>query len=122
MKRGHDRTQRVGDLIQKALAQLLQQEMGDARFRLVTVTGAHVARDLSFAKIDVSVLSDDAEQIKHTVAALNQAAKFLRSRLAQRVKLRIVPELKFVYDGSTVYGMRLSNLIDSAIKKSEKDQ
>ena len=116
-RRGYDRTRRVGELIQKTLAQMLLQDMSDDRFRLVTVTGATVSKDLSHAKIFVSVLMDDEEKIKQTIQALNRAAKGLRYHLAKEVDLRVIPELKFEYDESTAHGFHISSLIDSAIKK-----
>lgn len=119
-KRGFDRTQRVADLLQKTLAQLLLQDMTDDRFRLVTITSVSVTRDLSYAKVYVSVLLDEEDKIKQTVVALNRAAKSLRYLLAKEVELRIVPELKFVYDESTAHGFRISTLIDSAVKKLDK--
>lgn len=119
-RRGYDRTQRVADLIQKSLAQILLEDMTDERFGLVTITSVNVSRDLSYAKIFVSVLMDEADKIKDVVSALNRAAKSFRFHLARDVKLRIIPELKFVYDESTAYGFKLSMLIDSAVKKSEK--
>jgi ribosome-binding factor A len=121
MKRGYDRTQRVADLIQKTLAQMLLQDMSDERFRLVTITGVTVSRDLSYAKVYVSVLMDDAEKIKQTVQALNRAAKSLRYYLAKEVDLRIVPELKFLYDETTAHGFHISGLIDAAVKKEKKE-
>lgn len=117
MKRRFDRTQRVADLIQKALAPILLQDMSDERFHLVTVTGVTVSRDLSYAKIYVSVLQDEMEEIKFTIKALNKAAKPLRYELAHAVELRVVPELKFVYDESTAHGFHISGLIDDAVKK-----
>lgn len=120
MRRGFDRAQRVADLIQKALANMLLQDMHDDRFRLVTITGVTITRDLSYAKIYVSILMDDEIKIKQTVDALNRAAKSLRYHLAKEVELRIVPELRFVYDASTAHGFHLSSLIDSAVKKSDK--
>lgn len=120
MKRGFERSKRVADLIQKTLAQILLQDMNDNRFNLVTITGVEVSRDLSYAKVYVSVLVDDNEKIKQTVDALNRSAKGLRYQLAKAVELRIAPELKFVYDESTAHGFHISSLIDSAVKKSEK--
>lgn len=120
MKRGYERTQRVNDLLQKALAQMLLQDMTDDRFHLVTITSVTVTRDLSYAKVYVSVLLDDEEKIKRTVQALNRSAKSLRYNLAHTVDLRVVPELKFVYDESTARGFRISTLIDSAVKKEKK--
>jgi ribosome-binding factor A len=119
MKRGFNRGDRVSDLIQKSLANLLLQ-MGDARFHFVTITGVQVARDIGYAKVFVSILEDDAIKIKAIVDALNGASKRLRYNLARVVKLRIIPELKFVYDESTAHGFKISHLIESAIKKSGK--
>lgn len=119
-KRGFDRTQRVADLIQKTLAQMLLQDMSDDRFHLVTVTSVNMSRDLSYAKVYVSVLQEEADKIKQTVDALNRSAKSLRYQLAQSVDLRIAPELKFVYDESTARGFKISNLIDAAMKNDKK--
>jgi len=119
MKRGFERSQRVGDLIQKTLAQMLLQDMSDDRFRLVTITSVNVTRDLSYAKVYVSILLDEEDKIKQTIAALNRAAKSLRYHLAHEVELRIAPKLNFVYDASTAHGFRISTLIDSAVKKTD---
>ncbi len=120
MKRGFDRSQRIAELIRQALAQILLQEMGDERFRLVMVTDVTVSRDMSYAKVYISVLLDDESKIKEIVDALNKAAQAIRYNLARAVKLRVTPELKFVYDESTARGFHISSLIDSAFKKEEK--
>lgn len=120
MKRGYDRSERVNDLLQKSVAQILLRDMPDTRFRFVTVTGVAVSRDLSHAKIYVSLLLDDEEKIKELIYELNASAKAIRYTLASMVKLRIVPELKFHYDESTARGYQLSALINSAVKKSNK--
>lgn len=122
MKRSYERTARVAELIQKNLAQMLLQDMSDERFRFVTITSVVVSRDLSYAKVYVTVLEDDEAVIKETINALNRAAKNLRYLLARTTKLRITPELKFVYDESTAQGFKLSNLIDNAVKKSEDEE
>lgn len=119
-KRGFDRSRRVADLLQKTLAQMLLQEMGDDRFQLVTVTGVNVSKDLSYAKVYVSMLFDDPVKIKNTIKELNGAAKMLRYRLARAVELRIAPELKFVYDESTAHGFRVTDAILAAMKKEQK--
>jgi ribosome-binding factor A len=118
-KRGFDRTQRVADLIQQALATILLQECDDDRYKLLTITSVTVSRDLSYAKVYVSMLLDEPEQIKEVIHLLNDSVKPLRYQLARAVDLRIVPELKFVYDESSAHGFRLSHLINSAIKKTE---
>lgn len=118
MKRGFDRTQRIADMIHKTLAQMLLEEMQDERLRFVSVMDVTVARDLSFAKVYVSMLEDDADKIAENIEILNRAAKSLRYQLAHKIKLRVVPELKFIYDETTAKGHHLSHLIDIAVKKS----
>ncbi len=120
--RGFDRTQRIADQMQRILGQMLLQEMGDERMRLVTITSVNVAKDLSFAKIYVGEISEDEKEIKAVVGALNHAAKSLRYRLAQEIDLRVMPELKFIYDESAAHGFKISNLIDAAMNKTDKDK
>ncbi|OGT44597.1 MAG: ribosome-binding factor A [Gammaproteobacteria bacterium RIFCSPHIGHO2_12_FULL_37_34] len=118
MRRGFDRTQRVADLVQKILATMLLQNSND-RFRFVTITGVTVSKDLSYAKVYVSVLEEEQHKIKEIIQALNQEAKTFRRHLAHEIDLRITPELKFIYDESTARGFHISTLIDFAMKKSE---
>jgi len=117
MAKGFKRTQRISDLIQTSLAEILHKDAKDMRFGIITITSVDVAHDLSFAKVYVSVLEEDKS--KETIAALNNAAKFLRYNLAQAVELRTTPELKFIYDDSTVRGHRIESLINSVIKKQD---
>ncbi|MGO2131586.1 MAG: 30S ribosome-binding factor RbfA [Halomonas sp.] len=110
------RTDRVADQLQKELAVLIQREIKDPRLGMVTVSGVEVSRDLGYADVHVTLLGDtDAERVKENLGVLKRAAGFLRSKVAQRVKLRHVPELRFHFDESVVRGQRLSSLIDEAV-------
>lgn len=119
MKRGFDRRARIADVIQKSLAKIILQEVADERFKFVSITDVTLSRDLSYAKIFVSMLQDDEKEIKEIIKALNAHAKAIRYSLAKEVELRIMPELKFYYDESSAHGFHISNLIDEAIKKSK---
>jgi len=122
VRRGFNRTERIADLIQKALARILLEEMDDTRFRFVTITAVNVSKDISYAKVYVTLLLEDLEKIKLIIQALNRAANKMRYHLAQDVDLRIVPELKFVYDESTTQGFTISQLINAAAKQSGIDE
>ncbi|HEU0283289.1 MAG TPA: 30S ribosome-binding factor RbfA [Gallionella sp.] len=106
------RTDRVAQQIQRELAELVRLEINDPRVRLVTITGVEVAGDYSHAKIFFTRLDG-----KHAEAqqGLESASGFLRSRLAHSLKLRVMPQLHFVYDASVERGSRLSQLIDQAV-------
>lgn len=128
------RAQRVGDQIQKELASLIQLEVSDPRIGMVSITGVEVSRDLSHAKVFVTVmntLSEDANvnqltlsspgeldriEVEENIKALTKASGFLRTMLSKRLRTRIIPKLQFYYDNSIERGQQLSGLIDNALK------
>jgi ribosome-binding factor A len=116
MAQEYSRTQRVADQIQRELAGLIQREVKDPRVGMATVSAVEVSRDLSHAKVFVTILNggEDKDEIRESIKALNNASGFLRSQLGQRMKLRIVPTLRFHFDDSLSRGNYLSNLIDQA--------
>ncbi len=109
MSETFSRIQRVESLIQAELARLIQQELSDPRLSFITVTGAEVTRDFSYAKIYVA--SRNEKNDKETLKVLNGAAKFLRRQLAVRVDLRKTPALHFYYDEGVAHGTRISKLL-----------
>lgn len=109
------RASRLGEQIQRDLAQLIRLEVKDPRVGLVTVTDVEVSRDLSHAKVFVTALAGEKAALA-SIEALTRAAGFLRKRLGQVLKTRTVPELRFVYDESVERGARLSKLIDEAVQ------
>ncbi|MEE8342293.1 MAG: 30S ribosome-binding factor RbfA [Gammaproteobacteria bacterium] len=114
MHRDHPRARRVGEQIQRILAQLIRDKIKDPRLGMVTVSAVRVSRDLGQAKVFVTVLGDE-QQREDSLHVLHKAAGFLRSELGREMTLRAVPQLCITYDESIEYGTRLSSLIDSAI-------
>lgn len=94
------RTDRVGRMIQREVADLLQQDFGEASHSLVTVTGVRMTDDLGIAYVDVSVLGTTPEQRKAAFARLEAQAPQVRHALAQRIRhqMRRMPEVKFFLD------------------------
>jgi ribosome-binding factor A len=89
--------------------------MRDPRIGLVTFTGVELSRDQSHAKVFFTVLGAPSDG-EDALQGLQRAAGFLRSQLAHRLTTRKVPELHFEYDTSVERGVRLSRLIDEAVK------
>jgi ribosome-binding factor A len=119
MKRSSPRARRVGDELQRELAQLLRDEVKDPRVAPVTITAVEVSADLSHAKVFVTHLAG-RDEAAGAVAALQHTAGFLRSALSHRLNLYSVPQLHFAYDDSIESGMRMSQLIDDAIAADRK--
>ena len=107
------RSARIADQIQRELAEVIRLELRDPRVGLVTLTGVELSRDQSHAKVFFTVLGSQADD---ALSGLTNAAGFLRSELARRLTTRKVPELHFTYDESVERGMRLTHLIDEAVK------
>jgi len=116
MAREFSRTSRIGELIMRELAQMIQQEVGDPRVGMVTVSHVDVTSDLKYAKVYVTRLDNvESEQdIKECLAGLSHAAGFLRRGLAGRVELRNIPELRFQYDKTLEHGFHMDELIAKA--------
>ena len=121
MPRDYPRTRRIAEQIQRELADVIRLELKDPRVAaLVTITDVEVSPDQSHAKVFFTLLGD-SKKIVETAEGLKRAAGFLRTQLAQRVKLRTVPQLEFKYDSSVERGVKLSRLIDEAVASPSKD-
>ena len=114
MPRDYPRSRRIAEQVQRELSDIIRLELKDPRVGMITITDVEVSPDQSHARIFFTLLGDQP-RITDATAGLQHASGFLRSQLAQRMKLRIVPHLQFKYDESVERGMRLSQLIDEAI-------
>lgn len=119
MAKDFARTDRIAEQIQRELAQLIRIEVKDPRVSKVTVTGVEVTNDHAHAKIYYTALQGDSPQLQQ---GLERASGFLRSQLAHLIKLRITPQLHFVYDESIERGAHLSQLIDQAVASDRKNK
>ena len=120
MPREFNRTRRVAEQLQRELARLIREEVKDPRLGMVTVVDVEVSRDLSRAKVFVTLLGGDEETRTTSVAILNDAAGMLRKFLGRCLRLRAIPQLHFLYDQSIEKGAELSALIDAAVASDRK--
>jgi len=105
------RPERVAELIKREAADILENDLNDPRVSgFISVTDAEVTPDLSFARIYVSVLAP-GEEAERVLRALEHAAPFVRRQLAPRLKLREMPEIRFVRDDSLERGARVDELL-----------
>lgn len=102
---------RIASQMLKEISYVLANEVKDEDIRFVTVTDVKVTNDLSFAKVYVTVLRED--KINETMKALKNASGFIRKELAERLEIRHIPELEFVYDESIAYGKKIENIIEN---------
>ena len=119
MPRG-SRQRRQGQEIQRLLPDLIRRELKDPRVSgVVTITTVELSQDLSQATVFVTALNE--ANTEEVLKGLNRASAFLRTALAQRMRSRTVPSLRFEHDSSVERGIRLTRLIESAVGGSSSD-
>lgn len=111
------RPEQLEDQVHFLLSTLIQRDLRDPDLGFVTVTAVRLTGDRSIAKVFYTVLGDE-EQAGRTRKALGRAAGFLRTQLAQRLKMRRVPELRFFPDSTLEDGNKIEALFDE-IRKEE---
>ena len=106
---GH-RRERIEELIRRIIGDMLLTDIKDPRIGFTTVYRVEISRDLSVADVFVSVIGDNIQK-KKTLAGLNSAAGFIRSKVGDHVKLRQTPEIKFHIDESIEKGNAMVELL-----------
>ncbi len=114
MPKDFPRTRRVGEQIQRELAELIRDELKDPRLGMISISAVIVSGDLGHAKVYVSVLGSE-QQTEASMEVLRHAAGFLRHRLGKMLHMRVIPELHFFLDRSLEEGARIGALINQAI-------
>ncbi len=107
--------ERAASLIMQEISKILLTEIKDEDLKHVTITYATVTNDLSFAKVYFTTL-DDYKKDK-VIRDMNNASSYFRTELASRLKLRHMPEIKFIYDESIEYGKKIEDIIEKINKE-----
>lgn len=112
------RMQKIAEAIRQEASIIIHDKLKDPRLGFVTVTRVEVTADLRLAKIYFSVLGNP-EDYKKTKEALDSGLGFIRRLVAQRLNLRVAPEIMFFEDHSSEYSVRIQEVLDE-IKALEK--
>jgi len=114
------RQERMAVEIKRSLSSIIQYEMKDPRidFSTVSITRVDIPADISHARINISVLGDEARQ-EETMKALQKAKGHIRTELARQLQIRHAPDLDFRLDKSIEHGIRMSTLLEELSKEAE---
>ncbi len=110
--------ERIASMLEKEISYILMTEVKDPDIKFVTVTNVKLASDLGYAKVYVTVL--DQSKKDETLRSLKAARGFIRRELANRVEIRHIPELDFVYDESIEYGKKIEDIIEEIHKEEQE--
>lgn len=125
MRKNSIKNTRINGEVQRVLAEIIRSGIKDPRIApLTSVVSVEVAPDLKTCKAWISVLGDE-KAIEDTLAGLQSASGYIKSRLAKEINLRNTPEIRFVMDQSIAYGVSMSKKIDEVnrdLKETEENR
>jgi ribosome-binding factor A len=105
------RIERLNEQLKRELASLLTTRVRDPRVAGVTVTGVRTAPDLTLARVSVHIAGDDVAR-REALEGLEATTSFLRWSLGEELRIRRVPELQFLEDGSLRRAARIDEILD----------
>ena len=112
----HSRMKRVSTLLRNEISEILVNDLTDPRLGFLTVCHVEVSKDLHNAVVYVSVLSEDAEQVRSALEALEHAKGYIKALLSQRVVLKFMPDLRFRLHEGARHASRIQALLEQLKK------
>ena len=112
MRKNSVKNTRINSEVLKELSRIISREIKDPRISpMTTVVAVEVAPDLKTCKAYISVLGSEEEQ-ESTVEGLRSAHGYIKRELARSINLRNTPDIRFILDQSSEYGVNMSRKID----------
>lgn len=105
--------ERINSAIQREISYIIANEVKNPDIKFITITDVDTTNDLSYCKVYFTTLDDREEVLK----GLKSAKGFLRKELADRVDIRHIPELEFIYDESIEYSKNIEEKIKEIHEK-----
>ena len=115
----NQRIYRIGAVIQKEIAQVIQNDINDPRIKDVVITEVEMSKDLKHAKVFFLIFnhkSKKSEEIKSITKAINSSKLFFKKKLSTNSNLRSVPNLRFIFDDTESKAFELEELINKSLK------
>lgn len=110
----------MAERVRQEVAGIVRFDLADPRVGRATVTRVEMTGDLALARVYVSVLGEPAQQ-QETLTALRRAGGRVRSLLGSRLRLRATPEVRFVFDPSVEFGIRLEEILEAERARSPEE-
>ena len=111
-QRPYKRSTRVGEQILEIVTDTAAKHIDLNYLGFITFTGIDISPDLRFAKIYFSVLNptDNSQNIEYKI---NDISKRFKKYLGLEMRIKNIPDLRFIYDKSTDYTEKMNQIIQS---------
>lgn len=116
-----NRMARVDEELKRELSNIINYEVKNSNVTgMISVTKVKTSPDLKYARVSVSIIN--SKNVKQTLAGLKAATGFIRSRIAEKMNLRVTPELVFELDESLVYGEKIDRILEQVMKEIDQNK
>lgn len=116
-----NRMARVDEELKRELSNIINYEVKNLNVTgMISVTKVKTSPDLKYARVSVSIIN--SKNVKQTLAGLKAASGFIRSRIAEKMNLRVTPELVFELDESLVYGEKIDRILEQVMKEIDQNK
>jgi len=113
---GNNRLDRINEELKRELSNIINYEVKNSNVTgMISVTKVKISPDLSHARVSVSMIN--SKNVKQTLAGLKSASGFIRSRIAEKMNLRVTPEFIFELDESLIYGEKIDSILNDIMKE-----
>lgn len=120
---GANRIDKINSELQKEIYAVITRKLKNPLItEMFSITEVDASKDLSSAKVYLSVYSVNPEKKAATFSAIVSDAKKIRHELAKEMRIRTVPELRFIEDASIAYGDKMDKLLNSIEKGKTTDK
>ena len=109
----YTRAERISGKIQHAITDLLSKKMQDPRIEMATISSVKLTPDLRVATVYITIFGDK-ERILQALEGFKNSKGFIKKRIAPKLGLKYMPDLKFEYDDSFDKAAEMDELIRSA--------
>ena len=107
-------------MIREVVSTAILFELRDPRIQNVTVLGADVSPDLRYATVRISVMGDE-KTAALTMHGLISATGYLQSKVAEYIKSRYTPELRFVLDDTVLKSIQTSAILRDVLPSDDSE-
>ena len=117
---GSNRLARINEELKREVSNIINYEVKNSNVTgIISITKVKTTPDLRYAKISVSVIN--SKNVKQTLVGLKAASGFIRSRVAEKINLRVTPQLTFEIDDSLEYGAKIEAILKELNQKGEEE-
>lgn len=118
----NNRTAKLNSEFKQRIAELLTKKVKDPRItEMFTILDVDCDKELSTAKVYVSIFSTNTEKASQTFLAIRENESYIRREISKNMHIRKVPEFNFVLDTTMSYGQKISEMLNEINKKDDNN-